>query len=44
MAYFVFGICAALLLGVAILAIKLIGENRKLKARIDKEEDEESWS
>lgn len=44
MAYFVFAVCAALFVGVAILAIKVFRENRKMAPRLKEQEDDDSWS
>jgi hypothetical protein len=44
MAYFVFAVCAALFIGVGILAIKVFRENRKMAPRLKEEEDDEIWS
>lgn len=43
MAYLVFGICAALFIGVVILAVKVIRENRKMAPGLRKDQDEEQW-
>lgn len=46
MEYFVFGFCALLLVAVAILAVKIVRENRKLlppKKERAKFEEDEMW-
>jgi len=40
MAYAVFGVCTALLAGVAILAVKVVRETRKMAPNKDEDEDE----
>ena len=44
MAYIVFGACAALFIGVVILAVKVYRENRKMAPRLKEEEEEDLWS
>jgi hypothetical protein len=41
MIYVIFGVCAALLIGVAILAVKVVKENRKMLPKKNKDRDEE---
>ena len=44
MAYIVFGACAALFIGVVILAVKVYRENRKMAPRMKDEEYEDICS
>lgn len=44
MVYIVFGICAVLCVAVAILAVKVVKENRKMTPKNMDEDEDEIWS